>query len=402
MWTPARNYTASSRLASIGPVLTFSPDGKWLAGKGRDGSLYVWSAASGKVRRRFELPLSRTIITANGDCPLAFSPDGKTLAAAHGLTIHLWDLEANKELHEPIGHLVPVEDVRFSADGQRILTCSREETYQWETTTAKVLHRRARGAVGYPPPVVAVDDAAVIVAQASGLNRWNVETGQAADRALVSGLSGSIIRLNRSSNGKTLAGYTSDHFIHLWDAQSGKERSKWKAEQTSRPVLALSADGALLAIAYANTTVRLWDVAAGREIRQFNDGVPPPSVSEVASPGQIIRSAFGGKSYGVQPGRQNAAHCSWGGTDVSGGRHRTVPCKCTAADCIPRRHFFARRQRRGGRNYQRNSSTSGRDKWLGANRIAGERESPYGPWRFRRTEASWLPHTRTVRSLSGE
>ena len=69
------------------------------------------------------------------------------------------------------------------------------------------------------------------------------------------------------------------------------KRSKWKAEQTSRPFSRFPADGALLAIAYANTTVRLWDVAAGRAIRQFNDGVPSPSVSEVASPGRIIRSA---------------------------------------------------------------------------------------------------------------
>jgi WD40 repeat protein len=258
----------------VGPVLTFSPNGKSLAGKGADGAVHIWGAASGKDLRRFDLPLARLIVAPGGGSPLAFSPDGKTLAAAHGLAIHLWDVEADKELYEFVGHNGSVEDIRFSADGRRVLTCSREEAGQWDAATAKLLHWRTRSENGYLPPVAAADDKTVLFGQAGGILRWDVETDKAADHTLVAGLPGLMMELTRSADGRTLAGHTSDRSIYIWDAQSGKEKSKWKSEQAFNPILALSADGGLLAIGYPNAPVRLWDVAAGREVRQFDDGVP--------------------------------------------------------------------------------------------------------------------------------
>jgi WD40 repeat protein len=254
--------------------LTFSPNGKFLAGKGGDGAVHIWGAASGKDLRRFDLPLARLIVTPCGDSPMAFSPDGKTLAAAHGVTIHLWDLEANKERYESVGHNGPVEDIRFSADGRRILTCSREEAGQWDATTSKLLNWRPQSGNGVLPPVAAADDKTVLFGQAGGVVRWDVEADTTGDPTLIAGLPASIMGLTLSANGKTLAGNTAGRFIYIWDAQNGKEKSQLKNELASNPALALTADGRLLAIGYPNMPVRLWDVAAGKEVRQFDNGVP--------------------------------------------------------------------------------------------------------------------------------
>jgi WD40 repeat protein len=273
---------------ATGPALTFSPNGKFLAGKGFDGAVHIWGAESGKELRKFDLPLARTTVSPSGSSPLAFSPDGKTLAGAHGLTIHLWDVEENKELHESVGHNGPVEDIRFSADGKRVLTCSREEAGQWDATTAKVLHWRARSENGVLPPVAALDDKTVVFGQAGGIVRWDVETDKAADHTLVAGLPSSMMELTRSSDGGTVAGFASDRSICIWDAKNGKEKSKLKDAQAFNPVLALSADGGLLAIGYPNTPVRLWDVAAGREIRQFDGGEPAAAFPGAVPPGFAV------------------------------------------------------------------------------------------------------------------
>jgi WD40 repeat protein len=267
-----------------GSALTFSPNGKYLAGKGADGEVHIWGAASGKDLRRFELPLARLVPTQIGNNSLVFSPDGKTLAGAHGFAIHLWEVEADKELHEFVGHNGPVEDIRFSADGQRVLTCSRGEAGQWDAATAKLLHWRARSQNGVLPPVAALDDKTVLFGQAGDILRCDVETDK-ADHILVAGLPAAMMELTRSADGRTLAGYTPDRSIYIWDGQSGKEKSKLKNEQPFNPFLVLSADGGLLAIGYPNMAVRLWDVAAAREVRQFDGGIPAPQIPGAAPPG---------------------------------------------------------------------------------------------------------------------
>src|SRR5262249_17121110 len=81
--------TGRERLEVRGPRtgvndLAFSPDGKLLAAAGRDGVAYLWDAATGKPR--LEMKGHRGEVKA-----LAFSARGDALAVAAGTAVRLYD-----------------------------------------------------------------------------------------------------------------------------------------------------------------------------------------------------------------------------------------------------------------------------------------------------------------------
>ena len=94
------------------PVMSvaFSPDGKTLAATSDDMTIKVWDAATGK----------RSTVSGHTDVvySVVFSSDSKTLASASGdKTVRLWDLATNKERATLQGHAASVMSVAFSPDG---------------------------------------------------------------------------------------------------------------------------------------------------------------------------------------------------------------------------------------------------------------------------------------------
>src|SRR5262245_61610164 len=99
--------------------VAFTPDGKKLVTAGRDGTVRLWDAGTGKEQRRFERPdLPPEKVPGGGGVVMRFggpdiggeflatlSPDGKTLAATRGGIIYLWDVATGKELHRLKGPL---------------------------------------------------------------------------------------------------------------------------------------------------------------------------------------------------------------------------------------------------------------------------------------------------------
>ncbi len=87
-------------------ILTFSPDGRTLAGSGLDGQIVLLDVATGEVRRVMQgpivpyprrLPSSKVLGKPAHVTGLAFAPDGKTLAAAARDAVRLWDVAEGRE-----------------------------------------------------------------------------------------------------------------------------------------------------------------------------------------------------------------------------------------------------------------------------------------------------------------
>jgi WD40 repeat protein len=103
--------------------LAFSPDGQILASGSMGDTLFLWDVASGKRRYLEEPPwLGETSV----DYPtyIAFSADGKTLAAIVDERVGLWDVASGKHtatLTEGLG------SVTYSTNGKLLVLREREK-----------------------------------------------------------------------------------------------------------------------------------------------------------------------------------------------------------------------------------------------------------------------------------
>jgi WD40 repeat protein len=131
-----------------GPIsgVAFSPDGRTLAaaaGPTVDAatngfSLVLWDAANGEILHR--LP-GRNNTRFSGDITcLSFSPDGRQLAFGEYHCVRVWDLASWREAHPLEGHANRVRHLQFSLDSKSLATVADDMVdaiQEWDTATGK-------------------------------------------------------------------------------------------------------------------------------------------------------------------------------------------------------------------------------------------------------------------------
>jgi WD40 repeat protein len=271
-----RRLKASPRTAT--DALAFSPDGKTLAAACASEVVRLWDVGSGKELRLFEEKL--------GEFPfLTFAPDGKTLAGGDGSgAVSLWDATTGKRLGRFEGPSCFGRGVRFRKDGTALAWGTRDSAVRvWEVRTGNVVGPRE----GHLGRVVGATFSAdgkglTSVEQDGTVCSWDVATAREGRRPClrpVNGADGKPLDFGGftiAAGGKFVAAGSNSHTrwvddgnradrLAVWDAASG--RPVCNVEGTALNETArLSADGALLAACGIDRTLRVWDVRRGKEL----------------------------------------------------------------------------------------------------------------------------------------
>jgi WD40 repeat protein len=139
-----RNFPALQQYPAAAYSPVFSPDGRYLASGGTDGTVKISEVTTGKELRTLRRP-------GHSIRGVAYSPDGQRLATAgHDRIIVVWSTITGEVLQTLEGHEGPVGHALFSPDGKRIASSSWDNTVKlWDVAAGREIYT-FRGYKGAP------------------------------------------------------------------------------------------------------------------------------------------------------------------------------------------------------------------------------------------------------------
>jgi WD40 repeat protein len=343
--------------------LSFFPDGETLVSAGKDSYVKFWTVPEGA--------LFRSIATDAVPLQVAVSQDGNFIAVAmnSGL-LELWSADGGTT-RGLLGHTDSVNGVAFTPDSSRLVSVSLDQTTKvWSVADAKLLNSFADTAgamaqVAVPRSAQGGAPAAQGSAQSSQ-GRTPVTRPPLQSRFLVT--SGSQLYVRSFSTGMTLRTAAGQAFAISPDGQFLAAHDQLRlymyafpsmaplvsvVEKQNATSLAFSADGKLLAIAYADAPARLYsapDLTLKHEM-EANQG---PCLSAAMDPQNSYLAVASGQSirlYALPSGSRvqvcfmdiaASSPASQGTQYFTGGGVYTIACgapipagiDCTC-DCVP-------------------------------------------------------------------
>ena len=262
--------------ASFGVLqVAFSPNGKLLAAAYGDGYVRLWNPVTGQP---VGAPLAADISSGGSAFGVAFSPDGRLLATAgaDGI-VRLWNPVTGRAIGAPLpadtGPVGGVDGLAFSPDGTLLATAGVDSTVRlWNPATHRAVGAPllASTSPGGSVNAVAFSPAGTLLATAdtAGYVRlWNPATGRAIGAPFLAVTNGGVVAVAFSPDGKLLATADGDGTARLWNPAT---RQAVGAPMRAVPgpeggcgvcSVVFSPDGKLLATADNDGYLRLWDPA---------------------------------------------------------------------------------------------------------------------------------------------
>ena len=257
--------------------LAFSPDGKQLAARALSKKIVapsritVWDVSTG--RQRFSLSYL--------GYGIAYSTDGKYLAVPSKNGVVLCDAVTGQKVLQTEPNCTTFRQVAFSADGKRLAVGGQDNSVRPHKAAVKVWDVESRqviltllGHEDYIQTVAFSPDGRTL---ASGswdktVRLWDTSTGELLH--ILKGHSGDVYSLAFSPDSRTLAssdyefpdGDNTARCVKVWDVANGRELRSLRGHTGAVTGVAFSPDGRLASCSL-DGTVKIWGPEAGREAR---------------------------------------------------------------------------------------------------------------------------------------
>ncbi|KAJ5622872.1 hypothetical protein N7490_011477 [Penicillium lividum] len=243
-FTVTMKDSAYGHIRDISPIfnlsaLAFSADGKYLASACENGHIRIWDAKSYEILQAIKHHPCN--ITA-----LVFSPDGTQLIS--GSDIHMvlrWDIPTSSQELPSADHTCPADCVAFSPDGTSTASVTPSMVHLYDAATGNKQMELKWLEDVIPFRTVAFSADGKKIAAGSKYEQREYPSFHPLEPSKVSILA----------------------FIQIWDVTTGVQEKRTKGSLQSFTTLVFSRDGKQLASGSSNGTIELWDAASGRHIK---------------------------------------------------------------------------------------------------------------------------------------
>jgi WD40 repeat protein/serine/threonine protein kinase len=226
--------------------VAFSPDGKWLAA-GSFGHLRIWDVTTWMLR--YDFPTGDVVQA------VSFHPTKNQLAAATGKTVSIWELEHGVERTILRGHTNFLLAAQYHPNGTLLASAGFEgEINVWNLEVpqpTQVLSAHIFPSSAWPA--------------LTNVWLWVVKSGLRH----LHGHKGRVSCIAFSPNGKYLISAGVDGMIHRWEVATGQRRSEALGRSGQVHTLVFQPDGTQFASAGSDATIRVWDSETMRLLHTY-------------------------------------------------------------------------------------------------------------------------------------
>ncbi len=280
---------ATGELLHVWPLeataLTFSDDGRWLAGGTDQGEVKVRELnrredALTCVASRFAIrSLAIALVPSGGDVRQDEIPgDARLPVLAIGTSggeLGIWSLATGKLLVPCYGCQFDVHALHFSPDGALLASGDRDRVRIWDVRTGQTLLRLTHR--NWIPGVAFSPDGRRLAAThlprfnyPGGVDVWRVESGRGI--SALRGLAAPVALVRWSRDGRRLLALSHDWQLAVWERESGQLRHLLNMPAglyADNGAIAIDEQGDKLAFSAGKRAI-LWDLTAGRAEREWS------------------------------------------------------------------------------------------------------------------------------------